>query len=64
VAVQWDSRFQPAKDAARQIAFAEDGAIFEGYTAAGIVGIRQGRVIRRRRFPPMFANTRMPFLKL
>jgi hypothetical protein len=25
-----------------QIAFAEDGAIFEGYAAAGIVGIRQG----------------------
>src|ERR1700679_1057020 len=37
-----DSDWQPAKDAARQIAFAEDGAIFEGYTAADIVGIRQG----------------------
>ena len=37
-----DSDWQPAKDAARQIAFAEDGAMFEGYTAAGIVGIRQG----------------------
>jgi len=37
-----DSDWQPAKDAARQIAFAEDGAIFEGYDAAGIVGIRQG----------------------
>ena len=37
-----DSDWQPAKDAARQIAFAEDGAIFEGYTAAGIGGIRQG----------------------
>jgi uncharacterized linocin/CFP29 family protein len=37
-----DSDWQPAKDAARQIAFAEDGAIFEGYTDAGIVGIRQG----------------------
>jgi uncharacterized linocin/CFP29 family protein len=37
-----DSDWQPAKDAARQIAFAEDGAIFEGYTAAGIEGIRQG----------------------
>jgi uncharacterized linocin/CFP29 family protein len=31
-----DSDWQPAKDAARQIAFAEDGAIFEGYDAAGI----------------------------
>ena len=37
-----DSDWQPAKDAARKIAFAEDGAIFEGYASAGIVGIRQG----------------------
>jgi uncharacterized linocin/CFP29 family protein len=37
-----DSDWQPAKDAARQIAFAEDRAIFEGYDAAGIQGIRQG----------------------
>ena len=37
-----DSDWQPAKDAARQIAFAEDGAIFEGYEAAGIEGLRQG----------------------
>ncbi len=37
-----DSDWQPAKDAARQIAFAEDGAIFEGYADAGITGIRQG----------------------
>jgi uncharacterized linocin/CFP29 family protein len=37
-----DADWQPAKDAARQIAFAEDGAIFEGYAAAGIQGIRQG----------------------
>ena len=37
-----DSDWQPAKDAARQIAFAEDGAIFDGYDAAGIEGVRQG----------------------
>ncbi|MFY9683655.1 MAG: family 1 encapsulin nanocompartment shell protein [Candidatus Sulfotelmatobacter sp.] len=37
-----DADWQPAKDAARQIAFAEDGAIFEGYAPAGIGGIRQG----------------------
>jgi uncharacterized linocin/CFP29 family protein len=37
-----DSDWQPAKDAARQIAFAEDRAIFEGYEAAAIEGIRQG----------------------
>jgi uncharacterized linocin/CFP29 family protein len=37
-----DSDWQTAKDAARQIAFAEDGAVFEGYSAAGIGGIRKG----------------------
>jgi uncharacterized linocin/CFP29 family protein len=35
-----DADWQPVKDAARQIAFAEDRAIFEGYAAAGIAGIR------------------------
>jgi uncharacterized linocin/CFP29 family protein len=37
-----DSDWQPVKDAARRLAFAEDGAIFEGYAAAGIEGIRTG----------------------
>jgi uncharacterized linocin/CFP29 family protein len=37
-----NSDWQPAKDAARLIAFAEDRAIFDGYAAAGIGGIRQG----------------------
>ena len=37
-----DSDWQPAKDAAKKIAFAEDGAIFEGYAAGGVQGIRQG----------------------
>jgi uncharacterized linocin/CFP29 family protein len=37
-----DSDWQPAKDAAQKIAYAEDRAIFEGYPAAGIGGIRQG----------------------
>jgi uncharacterized linocin/CFP29 family protein len=37
-----DSDWQPAKDAAKLLAFAEDGAVFEGYDAAGIVGVRQG----------------------
>jgi uncharacterized linocin/CFP29 family protein len=37
-----DSDWQPVKDAAKKIAFAEDGAIFEGYAAGGIEGIRQG----------------------
>jgi uncharacterized linocin/CFP29 family protein len=37
-----DSDWQPAKDAAKKIAFAEDDAIFGGYGAADIQGIRQG----------------------
>ena len=37
-----DSDWQPVKDAARAIAFAEDRAIFEGYEAANIGGIRKG----------------------
>src|SRR6202045_1642670 len=37
-----DSDWQPVKDAARRIAFAEDRAVFEGYPAGGIEGVRQG----------------------
>jgi len=37
-----DSDWQPLKDAAKLIAFSEDRAIFDGYAAAGIEGIRQG----------------------
>jgi uncharacterized linocin/CFP29 family protein len=37
-----DSDWQPAKDAAQKIAFAEDRAIFDGYAAANIQGIREG----------------------
>jgi uncharacterized linocin/CFP29 family protein len=37
-----DSDWQPVKDAAKKIAFAEDNAIFGGYPDAGIIGIRQG----------------------
>jgi len=37
-----DSDWQPLKDAARIAAFAEDRAIFDGYAAAGIDGIRPG----------------------
>ena len=36
-----DSDWQPAKDAAKTLAFAEDRAIFEGYAAANIQGIRE-----------------------
>src|ERR1700683_2056122 len=37
-----DSDWQPAKDAAKKLAFAEDRAIFNGYLEADIQGIRQG----------------------
>jgi len=37
-----DSDWQPVKDAAKKIAYAGDRAIFDGYAAAGIGGIRQG----------------------
>ncbi|MHC0612566.1 family 1 encapsulin nanocompartment shell protein [Komagataeibacter oboediens] len=36
-----DSDWQPLKDAAKKIAYAEDRAIFDGYAAAGITGIGQ-----------------------
>jgi uncharacterized linocin/CFP29 family protein len=36
-----DPDWQPVKDAAKKIAFAEDRAVFEGYAAAGITGVRQ-----------------------
>ncbi|WP_432043313.1 family 1 encapsulin nanocompartment shell protein [Streptomyces cadmiisoli] len=36
-----DADWQPVKDAARQMAFAEDRAVFEGYGAAGITGLRE-----------------------
>src|SRR5713101_4621862 len=37
-----DADWQPVKDAARQLAFAEDRAVFEGYPAANITGIHKG----------------------
>jgi uncharacterized linocin/CFP29 family protein len=46
-----DSDWQPVKDAARQIAFAEDRAIFDGYPAAGIDGIRPGSSNRPVQLP-------------
>ena len=44
-----DIDLDPVKEAARQIAFAEDRAIFEGYAAAGIEGIRASSSTRSRR---------------
>ena len=46
-----DSDWQPAKDAAQKIAYAEDRAIFEGFAAAGIVGIREGTSNPRMTLP-------------
>ena len=43
--------WKPTKDAARKLAFAEDRAIFEGYDAAGIVGVRQGTSNPRKSLP-------------
>jgi uncharacterized linocin/CFP29 family protein len=36
-----DADWQPVKDAAKKVAFAEDRAVFDGYAAAQITGIRQ-----------------------
>ena len=46
-----DSDWQPTKDAARKLAFAEDRAIFEGYDAGGIVGVRQGTSNPKKSLP-------------
>jgi len=46
-----DSDWQPTKDAARKLAFAEDRAIFEGYDPAGIVGVRQGTSNPKKSLP-------------
>src|ERR1700734_1503912 len=36
-----DPDWQPVKDAAKKIAFAEDRAVFDGYAAGQISGVRQ-----------------------
>ena len=46
-----DSDWQPTKDAARKLAFAEDRAIFEGYEAAGIAGVRRGTSNPKKSLP-------------
>jgi uncharacterized linocin/CFP29 family protein len=46
-----DSDWGPAKTAARRLAFAEDGAIFVGYAAAGIVGICEGTSNSKKTLP-------------
>jgi uncharacterized linocin/CFP29 family protein len=51
-----DSDWQPVKEAARLIAFAEDGAVFDGYAAASVTGIRQATSNPKRELP---ADVRM-----
>ncbi|GKQ54277.1 family 1 encapsulin nanocompartment shell protein [Bradyrhizobium sp. Ce-3] len=51
-----DSDWDPLKDAARKIAFAEDRAVFDGYAAAGIQGIRQGTSNPVLTLPPSIKN--------
>jgi uncharacterized linocin/CFP29 family protein len=46
-----DSDWESAKIAARRLAFAEDGAIFVGYNAAGIVGICEGTSNSKKTLP-------------
>lgn len=47
-----DSDWSAVKEAARAIAFAEDRAVFDGYAAAGIQGIRDGSSNARVDLPP------------
>ena len=46
-----DSDWEPAKVAARRLAYAEDGAIFVGYKAGGIEGICQGTSNPTKKLP-------------
>jgi uncharacterized linocin/CFP29 family protein len=46
-----DSDWEQAKIAARRLAFAEDGAIFVGYKAAGIVGVCEGTSNPKKTLP-------------
>jgi uncharacterized linocin/CFP29 family protein len=46
-----DSDWDPVKEAAKQLAFAEDRAIFEGYAAASIEGVRKSSSNRALALP-------------
>lgn len=47
-----DSDWQSAKDAAEKLAYAEDSAVFEGFSAAGIGGMRAGTSNPALTLPP------------
>lgn len=51
-----DSDWSPVKEAARKLAFTEDRAIFEGFAAAGIQGIRAGSSNLPLTFPASLKN--------
>lgn len=51
-----DSDWEPAKEAAQKIAYAEDRAIFDGYKEAGIVGIREGSSNSLLKMPAKIQN--------
>jgi len=51
-----DSDWQPAKDAAKKLAFAEDRAIFHGYREASIQGIREATSNPIDALPPDVRN--------
>ena len=53
-----DADWRPVKDAARQVAFAEDRAVFDGYPAAQIIGIRQASSNPALALPPRSATIR------
>jgi uncharacterized linocin/CFP29 family protein len=51
-----DSDWSALKEAARKIAYAEDRAVFDGYAAAGIEGIRPGASNPVVKLPPNVAG--------
>lgn len=51
-----DSDWSPVKEAARKLAFTEDRAVFEGYAAAGIQGIRESSSNPALTLPPSLKN--------
>lgn len=51
-----DSDWSPVKEAARKLAFSEDRAVFDGFAAAGIQGIREGSSNTALNLPPSLKN--------
>lgn len=51
-----DSDWDPAKEAAKKLAYAEDSAVLDGYKAAGIVGLRAASSNSVRELPKEIKN--------